>query len=250
MTNSLMITGGSGKVGFQLIKNYLDKKYIVITTTRNKKSFFDKLKFFPYDEKLLHVIEVDFDAEDALTVIENYLIAENLKVNTVIHNARNIEYLKINKDGSISDDNFKGELFIGVIFPYKLTMLLNKMEVDLKNVIFISSMYGVVGPNPKLYENFDMQSPIHYGIGKAAQIHMVKELAIRMKDKIRVNCASFGGIKGRVDDAFLSRYKSLNPQNRMLEETDVIEPIDFLVQDSSANMTGQNIIIDNGWTLW
>jgi len=250
MINSLMITGGSGKVGFQLIKSYLDKKFIVITTTRNKKSLLDKLNSFLFDEKLLHIIEVDFDSEDALNVIENYLLENRLKVNTVIHNARNIEYLKINKDGSISDHNFKGELFIGVIFPYKLTMLLRKMDIDLKNVIFISSMYGVVGPNPMLYEDFNMQSPIHYGIGKAAQIHMVKELAIRMADEIRVNCVSFGGIKGRVDDEFLRRYKSLNPQNRMLEETDVVAPIDFLVQDSSANMTGQNIIIDNGWTLW
>jgi NAD(P)-dependent dehydrogenase (short-subunit alcohol dehydrogenase family) len=250
MINSIMITGGSGKVGFQLVKYYLNKKYQVITTSRDKDNILEKLTDFSFDPSLLHIVEVDFADKHALEVIENYIIDNSISIHSIIHNARNVNYLKIQKDGTVSKFNFNGELFIGVVFPYQLSILIVKLNVGLKNIIFVSSMYGVVGPNPTLYDDFHNQSPIHYGVAKAAQIHLVKELAIRLANKIRVNCVSFGGIKGRVDDDFLARYKALNPQNRMLEEQDVLAPLNFLVSDSSENMTGQNLIIDNGWTLW
>ena len=111
-------------------------------------------------------------------------------------------------------------------------------------------MYGVVAPTPSLYDNFEESSAVHYGVSKAAQIHLTKELAVRLAPKIRVNCVSFGGIKGRTDENFENRYKNLTPLQRMLEEEDVVGPIDFLVSDNSTNMTGQNIKVDGGWTIW
>jgi len=250
MANSILITGGSGKVGFQLVQYYLKKNYVVITTTRNITNYLKQIDSVRINTTNLHLIEVDFSKKNALNIIQDFIITNNLKIETVIHNARNIDYLKLDEEGKVSTENFNNELFLGVVFPYELVMILVNLNIGLNNIIFVSSMYGVVGPNPSLYDDFHNQSPINYGVGKAAQIHMVKELAIRLAPNIRTNCISFGGIKGRVDDEFLNRYKSLNPQRHMLEENEVVAPLDFLVSDSSKNMTGQNVIIDNGWTLW
>lgn len=112
-------------------------------------------------------------------------------------------------------------------------------------------MYGIVPPNPSLYKNPEQDSPIQYGVAKAAQIHLTKELAIRLASKnIKVNAISFGGIEGRVDNEFRNKYAKLCPLKNMLKEEDVIGAIDFLASNNSVGMTGHNLVIDGGWSVW
>ena len=248
----ILITGGSGKIGFQLVIHFLRLGYKVITTTRDKSTFFKKrTEFHKTNFKgLLEIIEVDFTSENADLEIVSYLVNKKINPQHIIHNARSLEYLKIEEDLSVSKDNFLGELFLDIVFPYRLTLKILEQTSNLVNIVFISSMYGVVAPTPSLYGDFHRSSPINYGVSKAAQIHLTKELAVRLAPRVRVNCISFGGIKGRVDNDFLERYKALNPQGKMMEESEVVSPVDFLISDNSRNMTGQNIIVDGGWTIW
>ncbi|UZH55515.1 SDR family oxidoreductase [Salinimicrobium tongyeongense] len=249
---SILITGGSGKVGFQLVNHFLDNDFLVITTSRNRKKFLtDKVHLINEDRlKFLHVLEVDFTKKDAIPTLLNALKQVKISIEHIIHNARSLDYIKIEDDYSISEENFAGEFHMDVIFPYKLTLEILKVDRALKNIIFISSIYGVVAPSPSLYEDFQSSSPIHYGVSKAAQIHLVKELAVRLGPEIRVNCISFGGIKGRTNKDFEERYKALNPMNNMLKEEDVKGPVEFLISDKAKDMTGQNLIVDGGWTIW
>ncbi len=250
---NILITGGSGKVGFQMVKHFLKKGFIVITTSTDKQRFLSnkKKELADYNLETLKVIEVNFNTEDAINIIIGYLQADDIILTDIIHNARSLDFLKINEDKTISSENFSGEFYMDVVFPYRLSMAVkNQISHNLENIIFISSMYGVVAPTPALYDDFENSSPIHYGVSKAAQIHLTKELAVRLAPKIRVNCVSFGGIKGRTDDEFEIRYKNLNPQQRMLQEEDVIGPVDFLISENSKSMTGQNLKVDGGWTIW
>lgn len=250
---SILITGGSGKVGFQLIMHFLKKEYKVITTTTNKERFlYDKEKDLSvFNLKLLEIVEVDFSADGAISKITAYLKTKNIKLTDVIHNARSLSFLKIEEDKTVSSENFSGEFYMDVVFPYRLSMAIkNKVPHQLENIIFISSMYGVVGPSPALYEDFESSSPIHYGVSKAAQIHLTKELAVRLAPKIKVNCISFGGIKGRTNKEFEKRYQKLTPQQKMLKDEDVTGPVDFLISENSKDMTGQNLKVDGGWTIW
>jgi NAD(P)-dependent dehydrogenase (short-subunit alcohol dehydrogenase family) len=250
---SILITGGSGKVGFQLVKHFLDKDFRVVTTTRDIKRFKENL-LLTLDDRMrsnLLIIEVDFTQDHAIDLIVDNLLKNNIALENIVHNARCLDNLKIEEDDTVSKENFAGEFYLDVIFPYHLNLkIINQQEGKLKNIIFISSIYGVVGPTPNLYDNFHKSSPINYGVSKAAQIHLTKELAVRLGPEIRVNCVSFGGIKGRTDKDFIAKYSSLNPLHKMLEETDVVAPVDFLISESSSNMTGQNLIVDGGWTIW
>lgn len=249
---TLLITGGSGKVGFQLVSHFLKSGFRVVTTSRNKKRFLEeKAQVLDQEHKgNLNIIEVDFTSKKAIETIKEFLLKKELLVNAIIHNARSLEFLKIEEDNSVSEENFAGEFFMDVIFPYRLSLEIRNIPNDLENLVFISSMYGVVAPTPSLYKDFHSSSPINYGVSKAAQIHLTKELAVRLAPEIRVNCVSFGGIKGRTDDEFLKRYHSLNPQGKMLKEGDVVGPVEFLISGNSKNMTGQNIVIDGGWSIW
>jgi hypothetical protein len=121
----------------------------------------------------------------------------------------------------------------------------------LRSVVNIGSQYGVVAANPSLYAEQDKGSPIHYGVAKAALIQLTRELAVRLAArKVRVNCLSLGGIEGRVDERFKERYARLCPQGRMLTDSDLTGPVEFLASDASAGMTGHNLVVDGGWTAW
>lgn len=246
---TVLITGGSGKVGFQLVQHFLEKEFVVITTTRNREKFLKEKKDRLNNIRNLLVMEVDFSSNNAIASILDFLDEKKIKIENIVHNARSLEYLKIEEDCSVSKENFQGEFNMDVVFPYQLSLELQKYS-PLENIVFISSMYGVVAPTPNLYDNFHESSPVHYGVCKAAQIHLTKELAVRMAPETRVNCVSFGGIKGRTDEDFLKRYEELTPQKRMLEEEDVVGPVDFLLSKNSESMTGQNLIVDGGWSVW
>lgn len=248
----LLITGGTGKVGFQLLNHFLKKNFIVITTTRDKARFLASSENFissPHRMNL-RIIEVDLTSDGASRNIIDYIINERIEIQYIIHSARCLDYLNIESDNTISDTNFLGEFYLDVVLPYRLSIEAWSRMVQLESVVFISSIYGVVAPTPYLYDDFHKSSPINYGVSKAAQIHLVKELAVRMAPSVRVNCVSFGGVKGRTNDDFLKRYSKLNPMGKMLEESDVAGPLDFLLSSRAENMTGQNLIVDGGWTIW
>jgi NAD(P)-dependent dehydrogenase (short-subunit alcohol dehydrogenase family) len=244
--NKIFITGGSGKIGSSIIDFLLKKNELVVTTSRNINNFYKKI----HKHENLFVIEVDFEKNDAIKKITSFLEHNKIEINCLIHNARSLDYLKIESDNTTSKNNFIGEFYMDVVFPYMLSNSLVKNFISLNNIIFISSIYGVVAPNRELYDDLNNSLPINYGVCKSSQIHLSKEMAVRLGPSIRVNTISYGGVKGRVDKKFISKYKKLNIQNKMLEDYDVNEPIYFLISKGSENMTGQNLIIDNGWTVW
>jgi len=117
------------------------------------------------------------------------------------------------------------------------------------SIINISSIYGVNAPDWKLYEDTDINNPAAYSISKAGMIYMSKWLASTLAPNIRVNSVSPGGIIRQQKKLFIKKYKEKTLLNRMATEDDISEPVLFLASNMSSYITGQNIIIDGGWTI-
>lgn len=244
----VLITGGTGKIGAKLVASLVEDGYHVQFTTRSMNqgnSLIEKLKL---PKKLCNPLILKFEEEGSIKNLVNQLTE---LPDTIIHNARSLETLRIDNNGYISDLNFQKEFYNGIIFPYQLNNMLLDINSPIKDIIFISSIYGSVAPTPGLYDDFISQSPINYGVVKAAQIHLTKELAVRLANKmIRVNAVSFGGVKGRVDQEFENRYSRLVPSGRMLNDDDLYPPIKYIISNPDLNMTGENLKVDGGWTIW
>jgi len=197
-------------------------------------------------------MKVDLTAPGSIPALCDQLDAEGIFPDCVINNARSIEYLKVEEDGCVSRENFSNELLLDVIVPYELTMAVaRQVGSRLTRVVNIGSQYGTVAANRHLYTDPDRQSPLHYGVAKAALAHLTRELAVRLADKgIRVNCIAFGGVEGRVDAAFKERYAKLCPMGRMLRDDEVAGPVDMLLSDSCSGITGHVLAVDGGWTIW
>ena len=118
------------------------------------------------------------------------------------------------------------------------------------NLIHVASIMGVVTPKFENYAGTKMSSPIEYTAIKAALIAMTKYLAKYYKgNKIRVNCISPGGILDQQPESFLEKYRSCCNDKGMLDADDLVGTALYLLSEQSRYVTGQNIIIDDGWSL-
>lgn len=252
MGRIIFLTGATGKFGNILTKFFLESGDTVIAVGRT----ISKLNQLKSDNLLyqnnLILLEADLRAEKRIQNILNYLDSFNLKPNCLINCARNIDFLELDNFGKVDSLNFLNEFDLSVVVPYELTVAFSEaFEGVFYSAVNVGSIYGLVVPNLGLYDSPLTQSAIHYGVGKAALVHLTKELAVRLVKKgVRVNCVSYGGVLGRVNSGFESRYANLCPGGRMLKEEEIPGPIDMMLSDSVSAITGHNLIVDQGWTLW
>jgi len=118
------------------------------------------------------------------------------------------------------------------------------------NLVHVSSIQGIAVPKFEHYENTDMVSPIEYSAIKAGIISITRYLAKYCKNQnIRVNCISPGGILDQQPDSFLKKYRASCQSKGMLDAEDVTGSLLFLLSNQSIYVNGQNIIVDDGWSL-
>ncbi len=249
---TVLLTGGSGSIGRSYIADLNAAEYNVYFTSRSEDTICEIESSYSNSEKFVKGITIDFSTADYIKVLDDYFLKQSVRPSILINNMRDIENLKVRHNGVTDTVFFMREIELNVVVPYQLTMFLAiNQGYSLNNVINISSIYGVVPPNKSLYEDGYQNSPIQYGVTKAALIHLTKELAVRLADKgVRVNCISYGGVEGRVDENFKKRYAKLVPNGNMLKKAEVGGPLLFLASEASSGMTGQNIIYDGGYTIW
>lgn len=117
-------------------------------------------------------------------------------------------------------------------------------------IVNISSIYGVVGPDLSLYEGTSMGNPAAYAASKGGLIQLTRWLSTVLAPDIRANCISPGGVFRNQPEAFVERYIARTPLGRMGAEEDFKGAIAYLASDLSTYVTGENIMVDGGWTAW
>lgn len=118
------------------------------------------------------------------------------------------------------------------------------------SVILLSSIYGVMGPDLRLYEGTPMAQPAGYAASKGGVLQLTRYLATTLAPRVRVNAISPGGVERNQPDVFRQRYVSRTPLGRMAHEEDLKGAIAYLASDLSAYVTGHNLMVDGGWTAW
>lgn len=118
-------------------------------------------------------------------------------------------------------------------------------------IVNISSTYGLVSPDPAIYGNSGINSPVAYASSKAALINLTRYQSVHLaKYNIRVNCLTPGGVFNNQSDSFVANYILHTPLKRMANAEDYQGAILFLMSNASNYMTGANLVVDGGWTAW
>ena len=242
----VILTGVSGVIGKILSENLLAEGWDVLGITKTEKSSLKMNKIYK-DNPKFKSIAIDLCADKFEEKIEKTL-SNSKKIYGIIHNARDISNLKLASSGLTDEKEFINEFSLAITSPYKISMSLK--NYGLKRIIFISSQYGIVAPNPNLYMDKLLNSPIQYGVAKAAQIHLVKELAVRLSDEnILVNAIALGGIEGRTSNIFKEKYSQCLPIKRMLHDYEIVPAVNFLLDPKNTASNGSTVIVDGGWTI-
>jgi NAD(P)-dependent dehydrogenase (short-subunit alcohol dehydrogenase family) len=120
------------------------------------------------------------------------------------------------------------------------------------SVIVVGSMYGVVGSYPEVYEGINPANPVAYQVLKGGLAQMVRHLAVYWaRDGVRVNCLSPGPFPApSAPAALVERLESRSPMSRIGKPHELKGALVFLASDASSYVTGQNLLIDGGWTAW
>ncbi len=124
------------------------------------------------------------------------------------------------------------------------------------SIINTLSIYGVVAPDQRIYigseyEGHPISTPAVYSASKAAVWGLTKYLAAYWGNKgVRVNAVTPGGVFSGQNKTFVDHYSERVPLGRMAEKDEVNGAIVFLASDASSYVTGQNIIVDGGFTVW
>lgn len=120
------------------------------------------------------------------------------------------------------------------------------------SIVMIGSMYGVVGSYPDAYDGICTASPVQYHTLKGGIVHMTRHLAVYWaKDGVRVNCLSPGPFPSeKAPTAMVERLMHKSPMGRMGLPQELKGPLLMLVSDAGSYITGQNLLVDGGWTAW
>ena len=245
----IFVTGACGKIGSSIVNEFLKNENYVILMDNNE----EKLNNFSFNKPENYLIyHGNFINKKDLDQCIKKSVERFGKVDVCIHAAypKSPEWGKNFEDLSIDhlSKDLTNQLGGAIILSQRFIKFF--LYQGFGQIIHISSIQGVLSPKFEHYENTNMNSPIEYSAIKSGIISIVKYLAKFYKKKnIRVNCISPGGIFNNQPELFLEKYKEICNSKGMLEPKDLIGVLSFLISDDSKFINGQNIIIDDGWSL-
>lgn len=119
------------------------------------------------------------------------------------------------------------------------------------SLVNVSSIYGIVGPDHSIYEGQSFRSFPGYSASKAGVLGLTRWLATWWgKDGVRVNCITPGGVFNDHNEEFAENYGRRTPMGRMADRSELEGILLFLLSDASSYCTGQNYIVDGGYSAW
>ncbi|MFT8321441.1 MAG: SDR family oxidoreductase [Bacillus sp. (in: firmicutes)] len=250
----ILITGGSGYLGSAMAEAFVKYGGRVYIASRNTEKNGDFSKYLA-DKYKTDVFYLKMDTTDALSVKKavQYIMSNEKKIDVVVNNSYNGktgEMLHCTESDWLS--SFDGSIHSTYRVVKEVLPIMISQQSG--SVINIASMYGVVSANPDIYGESGQNSPPHYGSAKAAIIHFTKYLAGHYgKDGIRFNCISPGPFPNentQKQKDFIDQLSNKVPLGRIGKPEELQGIAVLLASDASSYMTGQNICVDGGWTIW
>lgn len=236
----IIVTGGSGLIGKELVNDIKRKGGIAINAD------------IGLETNLVNgTIRMDITNDDSIQICIDQIVDKFSRIDGLV----NSTYARTKDWGTKFEDidpaswraNVDMQLNSYFVCCQKVLEIMAAQSSGA--IVNIASIYGVVGNDFTLYEEYGGTSPAAYSAIKGGLINFTRYLASYYGRKgIRVNCVSPGGIFDHQHPSFVSRYEAKVPMGRLGNPDDIAPAVSFLLSEEAKYITGQNIIVDGGWT--
>lgn len=252
-----LITGGVGHLGRAMATALAEmgSSIVIVDIEREKtQSLADNLaKQFGIDTI---GIGVDLADEGAIRGVPDRVAAKLDRLDVVINNAAFVGTSDLSgwtvPFEQQSSDTWRRALEVNLTAVFNLTQAALPLlkASGHGSIINIASIYGILGPDLRLYEGTNMGNPAAYAASKGGVIQFTRWCATALAPQVRANAITPGGVFRNQPKEFVDRYVKRTPLARMAREDDFVGAVVYLASDLSAYVTGQNIVIDGGWCVW
>ena len=251
LTNKVaIVTGGYGHLGKSMCEALLDAGATVIVADLDEKRFKNVFK----GVKKIFFEKIDLVKTSMIkSCFENVYIKYG-RIDVLINNG---VYLLANEAEKMTDNEWENGIdgTLNSVFRCVREVIPYMKKNNNGRIINISSMYGIVAPDFRIYKNNEnFTNPPNYGTAKAGVIQLTKYYAVHLaKYGINVNSISPGPFPSKQvqqSSSFIDSLKESNPLKRIGKPEDLKGVINLLSSNASSYITGQNIIVDGGWTIW
>lgn len=242
---NIILTGGSGFLGGQIIKAFQSTNSNIFVLDINKPNFKSKKVTF---------FECDITDEKKVKLISKKIGLN--KIDILINNAAN-DYKPKSNNKKLNFENFdinqwNRDLMVGLGGAFICTKIFGSLMAKRKKgvILNISSDLGIIAPDQTLYEGLKFKKPVTYSVVKHGLNGLTKYTASYWANKnIRCNAIAPGGILNNQNNKFLNKVKKVIPMKRLAKINEYNDLILFLCSSSSSYMTGSIVVADGGRTI-
>lgn len=250
----IFVTGAAGHLGKALCRHLLGDGAIVFAADFDRHAL-DALEaelavsggaFFPFS--------ADLSREDERVKLRNQIGGETKQLDGAVFAAAFVGTSDLEgwavpfADQSIS--TWRRALELNLTAPFHLAQLFASLLLkgQQPSIVNVGSIYGSLGPDWQLYDGLDMSNPAAYGVAKGGLIQLTRWLSSTLAPNVRVNIVSPGGLLRSQPEEFVRRYENKTPLARMATEQDVVNAISYLLSEGASYVTGQNLVVDGGYS--
>jgi len=253
----ILITGAAGGIGRKVAETYAELGAVVLLCDRDSQSLeevSEHLKQY-WPACMVECYECDLECENSRLSLFERVCSTDQSLHAIVHCAGFVG--TTNLSGWVDDfekqslDTWRRAFEVNLTSAFHLSQLFSKpLTRSNGSIILFSSIYGELGPDYSLYENTSMGNPAAYAASKGGLIQLARWLATTMAPNVRVNCVSPGGVFRNQAESFVEKYECKTPLQRMAVEDDFKGIVALLASDAGSYITGQNIMVDGGWSIW
>ncbi len=251
-----LVVGGAGHIGRAAVDALSELGATVAVADLDGDAAAEVVGALPDEAAPGLAVAVDVADEDAVRALPGQVVARTGRLDIVVHTAAFTGDTDlpgwVSPFAEQSAASWRASMEVNLTSAF---VLAQAAEPHLRAegtgaVVLVGSIYGVGGPDLRLYEGTAMGSPAAYAAAKGGLLGLTRWLATVLAPHVRVNLCSPGGVERGQSPTFVERYRERTPMGRMATEEDLKGAIAYLSSDLSAYVTGQNLLVDGGWSAW
>jgi len=249
-----IVTGGAGHLGSAISEALAEAGANLVVASRNEGNCKARASRLARDYKV-KAMGIALDAR-SMDSISNCIKTVNGEMGAIDILVNNAVFSKQGPIETISEQDWVEGIDGTLNSVFRCTQaVIPYMEARKSGIIInISSMYGLVSPDPRIYGDTGYDNPANYGAGKAAILQFTRYAACHLAGKgIRVNAitpGSFPSPEVQKNKWFIANLENKVPLGRIGQPDDLKGVVVLLASAASSYITGQNIVVDGGWTAW